>query len=205
MPTVIRSVCVSLLLLLPLLAHAHALTGKVTRVLDGDTLEVLGEDLKLHRIRLAGIDAPETGQAFGARAKQKLLALVGGEAVAVEWDKRDKYGRVVGKLVDADQDVNLALIRAGLAWWYRKYAAEQSAVDRLLYETAEEQARTTRVGLWDDASPNAPWDWRHRPSDPAQDAKICACDSGQVCVGKRGGHYCVRPGGGKKYLARETQ
>ncbi len=57
-------------------------------------------------------------------------------------------------------DVNLQLVREGLAWWYRKYAEEQSREDRRLYEEAEGEARARRVGLWGDRAPVAPWDWR---------------------------------------------
>jgi endonuclease YncB( thermonuclease family) len=56
--------------------------------------------------------------------------------------------------------VNLTLVRDGLCWWYRKYADEQSAVDRVLYEDAERQARRKRLGLWSDPNPVPPWEWR---------------------------------------------
>jgi endonuclease YncB( thermonuclease family) len=66
----------------------------------------------------------------------------------------------VGKVVDGEGDVNLGLVRAGMCWWYRKYAGEQSAVDQVLYEVAETAARRGRVGLWQDPAPVAPWEWR---------------------------------------------
>ncbi len=142
----------SLLLLPP--AHADTFTGKVVRILDGDTVEVL-VDRAPRRVRLAGIDAPEKAQPFGARAKQRLAELVGGQAVEVDWHKTDRYGRTVGKLISHGRDVNLAMVSSGMAWWYRRYADEQAPADRVIYEAAERQARTERRGLWTDATPGA--------------------------------------------------
>jgi len=85
-----------------------------------------------------------------------------GRQVAVEWDKLDRYGRTLGKILDGERDVNLALVRDGMCWWYRKYAQEQSPMDRGLYEAAEENARAGRLGLWTDPDPVPPWEWRHR-------------------------------------------
>lgn len=132
----------------------------MVKVSDGDTVHVLDTHRQLHKIRLAGIDAPETGQAFGRKAKAYLLQLVAGKQVEVEGNKRDRYQRVVGKIIHGGRDVNLALVRAGLAWWYRKYAREQSAADQVLYEAAEDKARAKGVGLWGEPAPVAPWDWR---------------------------------------------
>ena len=80
--------------------------------------------------------------------------------MTVEWDKLDRYGRTVGKVLDGQRDVNLALVRDGMCWWCRKYASEQSAVDRPLYEAAEAKGKTERAGLWSDADPVRPWEWR---------------------------------------------
>lgn len=145
----------------PLGVRADTWEGRVVRVIDGDTLVALGSGNREERVRLAGIDCPERKQAYGTRAKEALLARVGGKPVSVQWWKRDRYGRVVGKVVDGQGDVNLALVRDGLCWWFRKYADEQSAADQLLYETAETSAREGRVGLWRDPVPVAPWEWRN--------------------------------------------
>ena len=106
-------------------------------------------------IRLAGIDFPERGQAFGTKAKEALLARVGGQDVPVEWEERDRYGRVVGKVIDDRGDVNLDLVRAGMCSWYRKYAGEQSVLDQVLYMEAEASSRVGRVGLWRNLDPAA--------------------------------------------------
>ena len=184
------------------LAHAAVdLAGRVVRVVDGDTVVLLDGDKAQHKIRLAGIDAPETGQEFGTKAKQHLLDLVGGDEITVAWQKRDKYGRIVGKLVHDGTDVNLAMVRSGFAWWYRKYAGEQSPLDQVHYEAAQERAKTERVGLWADKAPLAPWDWRPM-SKSTPVAAECLCGTGPVCVGPKGGRYCVREGGGKRYYPR---
>ncbi len=187
-------------------AHADTLNGKVVRILDGDTVEVLDARNRTHRVRLAGIDAPESKQPFGAKAKRVLSELVGGETLTVEWHKRDRYDRLVGKLMLDGADVNLALVRAGYAWWYRAYAGEQSSSDRRLYEAAETAARREGVGLWADPRPIAPWDWRAGgatavPAKPSSGA--CPCDSGRLCTGPKGGIYCVRESGSKKYFPRD--
>jgi endonuclease YncB( thermonuclease family) len=191
-----------LTLLLSPTAFAETLTGKVVKVTDGDTVQVLDASKRLYKIRLSGIDAPETGQAYGRKAKAYLLQLVARKRVQVEWNKRDRYKRIVGKIIHDGRDVNLAMVRAGLAWWYRKYAREQSPADRRLYEAAEDRARADRVGLWADPKRMAPWDWRKRPPPAEGYAARCPCGSGRVCTGKRGGRFCVRESGSKRYYPR---
>jgi len=96
---------------------------------------------------------PERGQAFGTKSKDYLATLVAGKGVEVEWHKRDRYKRIVGKVIRNGEDVNLQMVRAGLAWWYRTYAAEQSPADQARYEAAEDTARKERTGLWHDPTP----------------------------------------------------
>lgn len=148
-------------LLLALQAHADTLLGKVIRVADGDTITVLDDSHTQHKIRLAGIDAPESKQAFGNVSKQSLAEQVAGQAVAVEWSKSDKYGRKVGKVLLDGQDINLEQIRRGLAWHYKQYQREQSPADRQTYAATEDAARAAQVGLWRDAATVAPWEFRH--------------------------------------------
>lgn len=148
--------------LLPALAVATELHGRVVAVKDGDTITVLDAHKAQHTIRLAGIDAPEKGQAFGQRSKESLAELVAGKTVVIETNKKDRYGRAVGKVVLDGKDVSLVQLERGLAWFYRKYKSELSGQDQKSYIAAEEEARTGQKGLWRDPSPQAPWDWRHR-------------------------------------------
>ena len=152
-------------------ALADNLLGRVVAIADGDTITVLDADLQQHKIRLQGIDAPEKAQPFGQRSKENLSLLVFNKEVRVEWEKRDRYRRIVGKVwvqpascptCPMTLDAGHAQITVGLAWWYRKYAGEQSPQDRGAYEFSEQEARAKRAGLWRDANPIPPWEWRHR-------------------------------------------
>lgn len=147
-------------LLMACSAHAEVLTGQVVGIADGDTITVLDGSRQQHRIRLAGIDAPEKKQAFGERSRQNLAAMVFSKTVSVEWDKQDRYGRTVGKVKINGIDANLEQVKTGMAWWYEKYRKEQSPADQRRYAEAERQARAGRVGLWRDPAPAAPWEWR---------------------------------------------
>lgn len=139
---------------------AASLEAVVVGVTDGDTLTVLDANEVRHKVRLAGIDAPERRQAFGTRARQALAAAVFRKAVTVNWNKRDRYGRLIGKVLAGERDVGLSLIQAGLAWHYKAYEREQSATDRQVYGDAELEARERRVGLWADVAPVPPWAFR---------------------------------------------
>ncbi len=152
-------------------ASAETLTGKVVAVSDGDTVKVLDADHNQHKIRLIGIDAPEKAQAYGQKSKQHLSDLIFGMDVLVEWHKRDRYQRIVGKIFvapsncrtcDLTVDVSLEQVQAGMAWWFRKYAKEQAPEDRLSYDSAEAEARNREIGLWRDPDPVPPWDYRHK-------------------------------------------
>lgn len=141
-------------------ADCISLAGKVVGVADGDTITVLDDENTQHKIRLQGIDAPEKGQAFGTVSKQNLSSLVFGKVVDVECDKLDRYGRMVAKVSIDGVDVGLEQIRAGLAWHYKQYQNEQSTTDRKAYTDAEDNARNKKSGLWKDAQPVAPWNFR---------------------------------------------
>lgn len=159
----LRALTFFALLAVASVSYAETLAGRVVGIADGDTLTVLDDTKTQYKVRLAGIDAPEKAQPFGHKSKQNLSDLVMGELVTVEWSKRDRYGRIVGKvLTDKGADVCLGQIKAGLAWWYEKYANEQSAEDQREYENGEATARAAQVGLWSDPDPIAPWDWRKK-------------------------------------------
>jgi endonuclease YncB( thermonuclease family) len=154
-------------------AKAEVLEGMVTGIADGDTLYVLDAGRVSHKIRLLGIDAPEQGQAFGERSKQSLARMTYRQAASVDWQARDAYGRILGRVRVATADcqtaicpknfdANLAQVRLGFAWWNKKFADSQFPGDARAYEAAERQARTERAGLWADANPLPPWAWRRQ-------------------------------------------
>ncbi len=157
-------------------ALADTLLGTVGKVADGDTVTIVDDSGNKHRIRLAGIDAPEKDQSYGDVSAQALVELVSGKTVTIEYEKRDRYKRIVGKvLVNPPGDVfcmaldcvkkidaGLEQIKAGLAWHYKYYQREQPEEDRRLYSEAEKEARKTQIGLWKNKEPMAPWEWRRR-------------------------------------------
>lgn len=138
----------------------QVITGRVVGVSDGDTLTLLDAGLVQHKIRLAGIDAPEKAQPFGSRAKLALSSLAYGREARANCGKPDRYGRQVCKIIVAGRDVNAAMIESGMAWHYAAYAKTQPREDALAYARAQDRARLQRAGLWTDAAPVAPWDWR---------------------------------------------
>lgn len=154
------------LLALAFTANAEAITGRVVGVADGDTITVLDGDKVQHKIRLAGIDAPEKKQPFGQRSKQSLSDLVFAKSVTVETDKLDKYKRNVGKVLVGGVDANLEQVKRGMAWHYKAYEREQSPADRKAYSDAEDAAKAARRGLWADTEPVPPWDFRHNKIKP---------------------------------------
>ena len=118
---------------------------------DGDTITVMHNQVG-EKIRLNGIDCPEKRQAFGRRAKQAASGLVFGKTVTVEVLDYDRYKRTVGDVVLTDGRVlNEELVRAGMCWWYRKYAPANSALEQL-----EQEAREAQRGLWAEANPIPP-------------------------------------------------
>jgi endonuclease YncB( thermonuclease family) len=156
----IRPTLLLCLLATPTLAAPPAtLTGKVVSVHDGDTLTVLDAGNTQHKIRLHGIDAPETKQAFGNVARKALADLVFGNEVDVEVIEKDRYDREVGKVHVGGRYVNSEMVRQGLAWRYEQYDKKNE------FGGLEDDARKHRRGLWADAHPVAPWEWRKSERD----------------------------------------
>ena len=162
-----------LLSILATTAHSEIIKGKVIAISDGDTIKVLDSNQNQYKIRISGIDAPEKNQALGKRSKENLSDLVFGKEVEIIWDKKDKYQRIVGKILFADPkcirlscpkvlDAGLEQIKSGFAWWYQKYSKDQNDEDAALYEKAEGNAQKLKVGLWVDPDPIPPWDWRKK-------------------------------------------
>lgn len=143
------------------------LHGRVVGVTDGDTVTVLDASNSQWKVRLMGIDAPEKNQAYGNKAKQSLSDLIFNKQVTVKYRKKDRYGRLIGKIEVGGVDANLEQIKAGLAWHYREYEKEQIAMDRATYAQSENQAKVNRLGLWADTAPIPPWDWRKYRKNPS--------------------------------------
>ena len=134
--------------------------GKVVGIHDGDTITLLDMNLTQYRVRLAGIDAPEKGQAFGHVSQVHLSTLCYGKLVIANCPKVDHYGRQVCTVFVDSVDVNLAQVAAGFAWHYKRFVHEQPAHEGEAYAKAEDAARNAKVGLWQDRDPVPPWEWR---------------------------------------------
>ena len=131
----------------------HSATVSIDGVSDGDTFYVRLDGSSV-RVRLAEVDAPEKRQPFGRRSEQALRALLGSGPVVLRWSELDKYGRIVAHAEAGGLDVGREMVRGGWAWTYTAYAR-----DPMLPEL-ERTARAQRAGLWADAVPVAPWEWR---------------------------------------------
>ncbi|EHE8216785.1 thermonuclease family protein [Salmonella enterica] len=130
--------------------------GKVIRVLDGDTIEVL-QDKKPIRVRLANIDAQEKKQAFGRWSTNQLKALLAGQSVTVSYTQTDRYGRIIGRVFTMNgTEASRFMVQSGAAWVYERYNVDESLP--ALQREAQEQKR----GLWADPKPVPPWEWRHK-------------------------------------------
>ena len=155
-----RSFFLLCLLSIPFPSYSNTLSGKVIRVLDGDTVDVMDVD-RSYRIRLAEIDAPEishgrdSSQPFGQKSRASLANMIAGKTVNVVYVDVDKHGRIIGTLYCDDQSVNAAQVRYGMAWVYRRYS-HSDALLRL-----EQEARNARRGLWEDPNAVPPWKFRH--------------------------------------------
>lgn len=134
--------CALSMLVVALSASAD-FSGRIVRVLDGDTVEMLAPGNQLTRIRLAGIDAPEKSQPFGQRSRQELSSMVAQQHVTVTGSDKDHYGRLLGTVWLGVTDVNAEQIRKGLAWAYR-YHGKPTRPD---YAVLEADARRQSVGL----------------------------------------------------------
>lgn len=133
---------------------ASAETCRVVGVQDGDTLTCLTAAQQQIRVRLAEIDAPESAQPWGARSKQALSDICFGKDATLAVQDTDRYGRTVARVDCAGLDANAEQVRAGMAWAYRQYLRDQSLLG------LEADAKAARRGLWTDAAPVPPWDWR---------------------------------------------
>jgi micrococcal nuclease len=141
--------------LLSVPVFAEDFSGRVVRVIDGDSIEVMHEG-RAEQVRLSGIDCPEMGQPFGKRAKQFTSQLAFGKEVAVKVAGYDRYDRTLGEITLSDgKSLNRELVRAGYAWWYRRYAPTDKVLEKL-----ENEAREAKRGLWADPNPVPPWGWR---------------------------------------------
>lgn len=128
--------------------------GTLIHVIDGDTFVLQTKQGNL-KIRMDGIDAPESDQEFGLEAKEFLNRYLY-KMVFVHYNGVDRYGRTIGTLYVDGVNINLLEVREGYAWHYKKYSSDQELA------RAEEMARVEKKGLWGGDGYIAPWEWRER-------------------------------------------
>jgi endonuclease YncB( thermonuclease family) len=139
-----------------LLAGCADLGSRIIRVSDGDTVTALKDDGEI-KIRLVEIDAPEKAQAYGAASKRSLTELCLNTVATLEEQGKDRYGRTLARVHCDGTDANAEQVRRGMAWVYRRYVSKDSP----LY-AVEDEAKAARRGLWADAEPLPPWEWRRQ-------------------------------------------
>lgn len=127
--------------------------GRVVSVHDGDTVRVLVGKEQI-KVRLFGIDAPESHQSFGKVSEKELKGLIWKKDVKVEFKEKDQYGRTVGVIHLGDQNINLEMVKRGMAWVYRSFNKDPNYIE------AEEIAKKSKLGLWKDNDPTPPWKFR---------------------------------------------
>jgi endonuclease YncB( thermonuclease family) len=123
-------------------------------IADGDTLKVRCGTAPQQVLRLAEIDAPEKAQPWGDRSRQHLAALCYDKSAEVRPEKQDRYGRTVARVACAGIDASVSQVKAGMAWAFTKYLTDPSI------KAAQDSARAAQRGLWADAHPVPPWEWR---------------------------------------------
>ena len=135
-------------------SHSLELVGKVVKVSDGDTVTILSPDKTQYKIRLNDIDAPEKKQAFGNKSKDNLAKYIAGKTVTVQYQKKDKYKRILGTIDYNNTDINLQQVKDGYAWVYKKYSKNKK------YYQAEKIAMKNKKGLWIENNLIEPWNFR---------------------------------------------
>ena len=136
------------------LAFSAEIIGKVVGISDGDTITIIDTSNSRYRIRLDRIDAPERRQPFGEKSKQYLSSLVFGKQVKIEYQKKDRYGRILGVVFCENKEINLVMVQHGMAWHYSYYDKTEH------YAVAEREARRKKIGLWGDLNPVNPYNSR---------------------------------------------
>lgn len=146
-------------LFISLILPVHAdIRGKVVKVIDGDTIDILTSQKQKIRIRLLDIDAPESRQAYGNASKKYLASLIAGNTVSVKEKGKDVYKRTLGTIIYNNVNINAKMVENGYAWAYR-YKGKANSKKMVELESI---AKQNRRGLWKDKKPIAPWDFRYQ-------------------------------------------
>jgi endonuclease YncB( thermonuclease family) len=140
----------------------QSLTATVVSVADGDTITVLDSHRVKHQVHLLAIDAPEKGQPFADASEENLRKLILGKVVLIEYKAIYEEGHISGKVSLQGKDINVEQLRAGLAWLVAFADMDLSKSDYDKYFAAAKAAELTEKGLWKDANPTPPWEFKSR-------------------------------------------
>jgi len=142
--------------------YANSFTAKVIAVMDGDTVLIIRAGHKPEKVRLLHIDAPEKAQPYGVQSKKSLSDIVLKRQVKITVVARDQYGRLLGDITFGGHSVNAEQVKRGMAWEYSGYKSDRG------YASLQHTAQQARRGLWQQRSPQAPWQYRkqHSPFKP---------------------------------------
>ena len=139
--------------------------GKVTRIIDGDSILVTDSKMVEYEVQLEGIDAPEMQQDFGKESTEGLSKLLKYKSVRLTWKSKDNFDRLLAQVYAGDKHINMEMIKTGMAWHFKKYNKDEELAK------AETEAREAKKGLWARESPMAPWDYRKENKAPDKPLK----------------------------------
>jgi endonuclease YncB( thermonuclease family) len=149
-------------------ANAEVITGTIDSVIDGDLITITSKGKEIE-IRLFGIDTPEKTQAFGQSAKNFTGAKASGKEIRVEPISKDQSGRTVAMVFVNGINLNEQIISQGFGWVYRQYCKESICADWLKLES---NAKASQKGLWADANPTPPWEYRQKKRSGSESGGI---------------------------------
>lgn len=155
----LKTILLVTLFLKPIIATENKqleITGKVIKIVDGDTFDILTKSNITLRIRMNGIDAPERGQDYYKICKQGLASLIFKKNVTITTFGYDKYKRTIADVTCNNKLVNLQMVENGWAWHYVKYSANTDLA------TAAKNAKQKKLGLWNMENAVAPWEFRKK-------------------------------------------
>lgn len=141
-------------------AKETTIEGKVTKIIDGDSIIVVGDDKKEYEVQIEGTDAPESKQPFGKESTEALTKMLKDKKVKVSWEKADNFDRLLAQVYVDDKHANLEMIKLGMAWHFKRYNKSE------VLAKAETEAKEAKRGLWADEKPTAPWDYRKENRTP---------------------------------------
>ena len=143
----------------------ESVEGKVTRIIDGDSILVTDSKSVEYEVQLEGIDAPEIKQEFGKEATDGLSKLIKDKTVRITWKEKDNFERLLAQVYDGDKQINIEMLKSGMAWHFKRYNKDEEL------SKAEATAREAKKGLWAKDSPIAPWDYRKDNKAPDKPLK----------------------------------